>query len=145
MIFNRILIAVDGGAPAARAAVVGSQLAQSLGAEISLFHAVEALHHATQGGVSMEELVALERRRREEVFADLRGQLPAAVIRMAKLGRNAEAAVAIVQAASEWAAELIVIGSHGRDGLIRTLLGSVAEAVMRQAPCPVLVIKARQA
>ena len=51
--------------------------------------------------------------------------------------------MAILQAASEWGADLIVIGSHGRDGLTRALLGSVAEGVMRQAPCPVLVVKAR--
>ena len=143
MIFRRILIAVDGGAPAVRAAAVGCQLAESLGAEVSLFHAVESPRDPAQGGASAEELVELERRRREEVFADLRGQLPASVIRMAKLARHAEPASAILQTASEWAADLIVIGSHGRDGLTRALLGSVAEGVMRQAQCPVLVVKAR--
>lgn len=143
MIFRRILIAVDGGAPAVRAAAVGRQLADSIGAEVSLFHAVESPRGPAQDGASAEELVELERRRREEVFADLRGQLPASVIRMAKLGRHTEPAMAILQAASEWGADLIVIGSHGRDGLTRALLGSVAEGVMRQAPCPVLVVKAR--
>lgn len=47
-----------------------------------------------------------------------------------------------VNAAKEWPADLIVIGSHGRGGVKRALLGSVAEGVMRHAPCPVLVVRA---
>ena len=39
--------------------------------------------------------------------------------------------------------DLIVVGSHGKTGLRRLLVGSVAEAVLRQAPCPVLVVKNR--
>jgi nucleotide-binding universal stress UspA family protein len=46
-----------------------------------------------------------------------------------------------VNAAKEWPADVIVIGSHGRAGVTRVLLGSVAEAVMRHAPCPVLVVR----
>ncbi len=49
----------------------------------------------------------------------------------------------IVKAAKDWPADLIVIGSHGRGGLTRALMGSVAEGVMRQAPCPVLVARAK--
>ena len=49
----------------------------------------------------------------------------------------------IVNAAKDWPADLIVIGSHGRGGLKRALLGSVAEGVMRHAHCPVLVVRAR--
>lgn len=41
-------------------------------------------------------------------------------------------------------ADLIVIGSHGREGMPRALLGSVAETVVRHAPCPVLVIRAKE-
>jgi universal stress protein A len=50
-------------------------------------------------------------------------------------------AAEIVNAAKEWPADVIVIGSHGRAGVTRVLLGSVAEAVMRHAPCPVLVVR----
>jgi nucleotide-binding universal stress UspA family protein len=48
----------------------------------------------------------------------------------------------ILTAASGLPADLIVIGSHGRSGLSRVLIGSVAEVVMRKAPCPVLTVKA---
>lgn len=48
---------------------------------------------------------------------------------------------AIIQAAREQPTDLILMGSHGRTGLTRLLLGSVAERVIGQAPCPVLVVK----
>jgi nucleotide-binding universal stress UspA family protein len=50
-------------------------------------------------------------------------------------------AASIIQVAEETACDLIVLGTHGRTGLKRVLLGSVAEHVMRGAPCPVLVVK----
>jgi universal stress protein A len=51
-------------------------------------------------------------------------------------------AAAIVRAARKLNAGLIVMGTHGRTGLDRLLMGSVAEAVSRRAPCPVLTLKA---
>ena len=50
-------------------------------------------------------------------------------------------AASIVKVAEETACDLIVLGTHGRTGLKRVLMGSVAEHVMRGAPCPVLVVK----
>lgn len=49
----------------------------------------------------------------------------------------------IVEAAKEWGAELIVVGTHGYTGWNRFTLGSVAEHVIRNAHCPVLTIKAK--
>lgn len=51
------------------------------------------------------------------------------------------AGAAIVQAAQDHHADLIVMGTHGRTGLGRLVMGSVAEQVLRHAPCPVLTIK----
>jgi len=48
----------------------------------------------------------------------------------------------IVRIAGEEGAEMIVLGTHGRTGMTRMLMGSVAEAVVRRAPCPVLVYRA---
>ena len=50
-------------------------------------------------------------------------------------------ATEIVRVAEEEQAELIVLGTHGRTGLSRILMGSVAEAVVRHAPCPVLIYR----
>lgn len=52
-----------------------------------------------------------------------------------------DARVEIVAAAADWKADLIIIGSHGRTGLQRWLLGSVAEYIVRHAPCSVEVAR----
>ncbi len=54
-----------------------------------------------------------------------------------------EPAESIVELAQREHADLIILGSHGRTGLARLLLGSVTEAIMRRAACPVMVIKSR--
>jgi nucleotide-binding universal stress UspA family protein len=51
----------------------------------------------------------------------------------------------ITRAAREWNADLVVVGDHNRHVLSRFLLGSVADAVVRHAPCPVLVARAKDA
>jgi nucleotide-binding universal stress UspA family protein len=50
----------------------------------------------------------------------------------------------IAQLAADLEADLVVVGTHGRRGLARALVGSVAEATVRLAPCPVLVVRPRQ-
>ena len=55
--------------------------------------------------------------------------------------RERKPADEILAAAREWEADAIVIGTHGRSGMSRLVLGSTAESVVRQALCPVLVVK----
>lgn len=55
--------------------------------------------------------------------------------------RTGDARDIIVNTALEVGADLIIMGTHGRRGLRRALLGSVAESVLRHAPCPVLAIR----
>jgi nucleotide-binding universal stress UspA family protein len=55
--------------------------------------------------------------------------------------RTESPAQAIVQLASDLTADMVVVGTHGRHGIARFLLGSVAEEVVRKAPCPVLVVR----
>lgn len=57
---------------------------------------------------------------------------------MVRFGKPAEV---IVQTAAEMKADLVLLSSHGRTGLARQVFGSVAEAVVRLAPCPVTVVK----
>ena len=52
-----------------------------------------------------------------------------------------DAAEQILRAARDAAADVIVLGTHGTSGLARLLVGSVAESVMRKAPCPVLTVR----
>lgn len=141
MTFRKILIAVDEDPIAAHAAEVGMGLARALNAEIALIHAVDpSMTFAPEPGAIGDELALRDRRDGARVIADFRARLPAEthVLQFVRQGRpGAE----IARAAREWGADLIAIGSHGRRGLTRAALGSVAEEVMRNAPCPVLVVR----
>ena len=76
----------------------------------------------------------------DQVLASLSGRvpIPGEAAKYVPVGDPVESIVATARA---WPADLVVIGSHGRDGLGRVLLGSVAEGVTRHAPCPVLVVR----
>jgi nucleotide-binding universal stress UspA family protein len=63
-------------------------------------------------------------------------------IRIGHVVREGPAAAAILAAVNEFDADLIVMGTHGRTGFRRLMLGSVAEEVLRNATCPVLTVKA---
>jgi nucleotide-binding universal stress UspA family protein len=65
----------------------------------------------------------------------------AAKIRVEHHLREGDPATEILALAQEIGCDLIVIGTHGRTGVGRLLMGSVAEAVLRRAPCPVLTVK----
>jgi nucleotide-binding universal stress UspA family protein len=139
MDFQRILIAVDDGPIAARAAVVGMSLARALHARVALVHAVEPSPVFAPGAAG-DELAREAGREARRLLAELRARLTGGGQAL-EFVRQGPAGSVVVTAAGEWDADLIVIGSHGRRGLPRALLGSVAEAVMREAPCPVLVVR----
>jgi nucleotide-binding universal stress UspA family protein len=140
--FRRILIAADSTPLAVHAAELGIELASSLRAEIAFVHAIEpGLSQAP--GVLPSDLIAEAEREGRRLIAGFRPLLPqtSSPLEFIQVGKPASE---IVRTAKEWPADMIVIGSHGRHGIQRALLGSVAEAVMRHAPCPVLVIRARE-
>jgi universal stress protein A len=62
-------------------------------------------------------------------------------VKTEKAVRHGKASVQIIKMAREMKADLIVMGSHGRTGLSHVIIGSVAEAVIRHAHCPVLVVR----
>ncbi len=79
---------------------------------------------------------------REQLLKDLRcWQGPQPHIRIEHRVAEGDPATEIVQAAVETGCDVIVMGTHGRTGLGRLLLGSVAEQVLRRAPCPVVTVK----
>ena len=143
MNFRRILIAVDGSPIAAHAADVGIELARSLGGEVALIHVVDpAQNWAPESGVPAAELIKLAEQDGKRLLADIhpRATLQAPPLEFVQVGKPTSE---IMKAAKDWPADIIVIGSHGRGGISRVLLGSVAEGVMRHASCPVLVVRAQ--
>jgi len=140
--FQKVLVAVDSSPVAAHAADVGAELARSLGSEVAFIHAIDPdLAIAPKGGASAAELIGFAEEEGRKLLAGFRQRagLQSAPLEFVVVGKPA---AEIVKAAAEWPADLIVIGSHGRGGITRVVLGSVADGVLRHAPCPVVVVRA---
>lgn len=129
---------------ALRAAV---DLARAVSGQIHLLHVVEepsvtypsiATGVVTEGGIPVDVLEHV-RAALEEVGAGVK--LEHQPVIPTRVAEASSAAVGIVTRASEIAADLIVMGTHGRTGMGHAFLGSVAERTLRQAECPVLTIK----
>ncbi|HEX3758466.1 MAG TPA: universal stress protein [Kofleriaceae bacterium] len=140
MLPTNILVPIDFSACSERALDYACDLAARLGARIHVINAI--------GGALPELSVALS----EQMISSLRHSNAAALDELiaprratAAFGEisvvDNDARDAILQAARAVRADLIVIGTHGRRGLTRVLLGSVAEDVLRRAPCPVLAVR----
>jgi universal stress protein A len=141
MRFRRILVAVDAEPIAATAAEVATDLARSLGADLAFVNVIDsALSYAPESGVSPGELTRLAKEEATRLLSTFsqRAALQPQPLSFTPVGKPA---AEITRAAKDWSADVIVIGSHGRAGVARALLGSVAEAVTRHAHCPVLVVR----
>ena len=141
MAFKRILIAADSSEIATHAMVVGLELASALGASVAFVHVIAPAYSDGSGlGVAQYELAQPPDYEISQILDSLNGRapIPEGAVKFVPVGDPVRS---IVEAARDWPADLVVIGSHGRDGVGRILLGSVAEGVARHAPCPVLVVR----
>ena len=141
MPFKRILIAGDTSEIGAQATLVGLQLTAALGAEIAFIHVIgPAISAGAWYAVASPELTEPPDDEISRVLTSLRGRapIPAELVKFVPVGDPVKS---IIAAARDWPADVVVIGSHGRDGVDRVLLGSVAEGVARHAPCPVLIVR----
>jgi nucleotide-binding universal stress UspA family protein len=140
MPFRKVLVAVDGSELATAAVRVAAEIAADLGGELAIVSVFDPLTvMSIEGGPTALDLVGILRddaRRSVDEAAKEAAACPP-VERMVREGRPG---TEIRTAAEEWKADLIAIGTHGRGGLTRLLLGSTAESVVRHAPCPVLVV-----
>lgn len=144
---RRILCPIDFSEHSARAVRRARALADWYSAEVRLLHAYHVLPIAPFAPEMQPALLLTEEYRAELArellrFAESRG--PFRTPPQTAVAEGAPAA-SILAAARDWAADLIVIGTHGRSGLPRFVLGSVAEQVLRHAPCPVLTVPAHTA
>ena len=143
---KNIVVATDFSEPSDAALAYGRALARTFGATLHLVHVVDNVPTLVYGAeayaVSMPELQQEVENAARTQLADLlvdndRPPLPA---RAVLLTSNAPAA-AIVDYAKGERIDLIVAGTHGRGGVAHLLMGSVAERVVRTAPCPVLTVR----
>jgi len=140
--FRRILVATDFAESAERALRCGVQLARRHGAELILLHVYMDLPAYPEITAGQVEAIYEEQRRWIEDALERRARAARAEGLLARaLLKTGPAASTIAETASEEDVDLVVVGTHGRSGLDRLIVGSVAERVVRLASCPVLVVK----
>lgn len=144
--FKRILVPVDFSDFSLRAVDEAVALARTFKAEITLVQAVDNIQYAGLGGTfgpvydTSPLLHELVRGAREQLAA-LAAKLTKKKLRVRTVLEVGTPHEVIVRAAKRTKAELIVLATHGRSGLAHVLIGSVAERVVRHAPCPVLTLR----
>jgi nucleotide-binding universal stress UspA family protein len=143
---KKILVATDFGEAADAALTYGRALARTFTSSLVLLHVVDnVFSHAMagEGYVAIlpevqRELEEASRRRLEERLID-NDPVPLPVTPV--MVTSSTPAHAIVQYAKEEEVDLLIMGTHGRGPLAHLLMGSVAERVVRTAPCPVLTVR----
>jgi nucleotide-binding universal stress UspA family protein len=134
--FAHILVPIDFSEPSEAAFAYGRDLAMQFGAALHLMHITENpfLRAVVSDPISLEE--APMRWLQDRLTDDDRRRGAVAIVE-----QSDEPANEILRYATSAPFDLIVMGTHGRTGLARLALGSVAEAVVRAAPCPVLTVR----
>jgi nucleotide-binding universal stress UspA family protein len=137
--WDTILVATDGSGSSVGAARTAVDFASSYGAKL---HAVSVVDVPDEFHAEAPAVVDRLIEKARGYLAGVRALADAAGVGCATAVREGASAEAIVRLAAEITASLVVMGSHGRTGLVRLLMGSVTEKVIGHAPCPVLVVKA---
>lgn len=139
----RVLVPVDGSAPAEEAFVYA--LEQFGDADLVALYVKDPVDGETAWGPgSADDWLSAAEKRSEDVLESVTATASAAdrsVTTDSVVGRPAHE---IVTYADEHDVDHVVIGSHGRDGISRVLLGSVAETVIRRASVPVTVVRSNE-
>ena len=142
--YQRILVPVDGSPTSLRGLDEAVKLAKLTGAHLRLVHVVDEFSFATGFEVYLADTITLLKQGGQQILKEARARVAAAgleaeTVLFESVGRRVSDFVC--EAANAWKADLIVIGTHGRRGVGRWLLGSDAERIMREAPVPVLLVR----
>ncbi len=141
--WKKIWCAVDLAGPSRVAMERAAELAKRFEAELTLVHVLPSLS-AAAGDVLVPSpgLAGEEASEHEEMLARWRADAERRAGRPVRSRvLSGDPAAEIVRHAREERCDLLVVGTHGRTGIARVVLGSVAERVARESPCPVLVVR----
>lgn len=139
----RVLVPVDGSGPSA--AALEYTLEQFGDDDVTVLYVMDPVDGATSWGPgSAGDWLSEAEERAESILGDAAERADAAERRLETDSVVGRPARSIVEYADEHDVDHVVIGSHGRDGLSRVLLGSVAETVIRRSPVPVTVVRDRE-
>jgi nucleotide-binding universal stress UspA family protein len=142
----KILLPIDDSPFSALAIQAVLRHAQPKETEVLVIHVLDILatlsmYDSYGPAINIETIEQDRDARAEELVKESAKPIRDAGLTVTTRVERAEPKRAIVEIASEWGADLIVIGSHGRRGVDRFLLGSVSDAVARHAPCSVLIVR----
>ncbi len=146
--YQRILVPVDGSDISATGLREAMRLARDQHAKLRLVHVVNelAVIAAYEGTLYSAELLQTLRDTGNKILAQAADQVRSAGLQVETALLEAfggHAGDAIVKDSQEWPADIIVLGTHGRRGMARLLMGSDAEQVVHHATVPVLLVKAK--
>lgn len=145
--YKRILVPVDGSATAARGLQEAIKLAKLTGAKLRLMHVVDQISFA----LGMESAAMVTGDMMQSLREGGVALLKKTATRVEKAGVGVDTVLCdglagrvcdhVIEQAAAWKAELIVLGTHGRRGFSRLLMGSDAELIVRHATVPVLLVR----
>lgn len=144
---KNILVATDFSEPSAVALNYGRDLARSYDATLHVVHVIEdllALHGPEIGFAYADVERNIEAAVRRDLDAAITPSDHETLDVRTTITHAPNVSRAIADYAKDNAIDLIIVGTHGRNGFHRFLIGSVAERVMRTAPCPVLTVRANE-
>ena len=141
--FNKIVCPIDFSEFTNEIVDYAVSIAKKFNAELHLFHVIPNLNYFTpyESFLTPENLVAIEKNISTEVDRDFDKIIKKIDISVKKIVKTGVTFVEIIDYVKTEAIDLIVMGTHGRSGIEHILIGSVAEKVVRKAPCPVLTIR----
>jgi nucleotide-binding universal stress UspA family protein len=145
--FKHILLGTDGSAASEHAAALAVSLARTHGAKLTALYVVDPYPYLGIGETNpmgfqaymaaAQQHAAQAHAKVEQLCSEVQPPVPLE----AKLAEDVAAARGIVEMADQEHADLVVVGSHGRAGVARLVLGSVAAKVVAQSSVPVLVAR----
>ena len=146
--YKKILVPIDGSPTSNLGLNEAIKLAKDQGAKLRLFHLVDEYYAVSSSDIasSADDLIEALRQggkkilEKAETLARRDGLTPESVMIESFGGRAADF---IVQQAKKWGADLIVLGTHGRRGAKRLVMGSDAEQVVRTTRVPVLLVRSK--
>jgi nucleotide-binding universal stress UspA family protein len=143
--YQRIMVAVDGSNTSERGLNEAIKLAKDQNAKLAIVHVTDLVIVDWAGEFSGDYVEALRELGRNTIEharkivheAGIEAEVQAPEI----VTTGFHVADTIAEVARTWNADLLVVGTHGRRGMSRVLLGSVAEGTVRVAPCPLLLVR----
>ncbi len=143
-LWRTILVPMDFSAPSEAALRYALRLARASGAVVHVCHVIPVPHvldafyeHGWEPPQTVKRIEQRARRRLKELTVPV-----AAAVKLRSHFSEGEAVAGVLEWATKLKPDLIVMGTHGRRGAKRFFLGSVAEAIVRRAACPVLTLRA---